>query len=166
MIQGISSADLGYWGTIRNSVQGRATTTDVWNAIRAYQARFNLPSPTGGFTMVTKMRSIAAAQRNASEAFTAAGPETAMNARYIATDINARPLAEQQLAPLYNIRFEVTHLVDGVETTGWLTVVKRGALPATKGGVLDLIAAELPGLAIGSEMIVTGTTGATEIVAV
>lgn len=166
MIQGISAADLAYWGTIRQSVAGRASTSDVWNAIRATQERFGLPSPSGGLFGVTRMRSIAAQQRNAVEAFAAAGPEQALSAAWVAPDINSRPITEQEITPIYNIRMQVNVATPEGEQTAWLTYVARNGLPATKGDILDLITTQSQSLGIGSNLIVTGTTGLVEMVAV
>jgi hypothetical protein len=105
------------------------------------------------------MRSLAVAQRTASESLMAAGNEIALDASMVSQEINARPLTEQNLSPAYNIRFKVTTLTEEGEGDMWLTIQNRGVLPPTKGDLVDLVNSAAVAASTTESALVTGATG-------
>lgn len=125
-----------FWGTIERAVRERATTAEVWQAIRDYSAASGLATPPNLFQEVNRLRSLSAANRNAGEALTRAAPSDALTGSMLGSAIYARGGNEQALAPLYHVRFELTAQTAAESSTSWYTLEYSGGLPATVGDLL------------------------------
>jgi len=162
---GINQAPLGYWGVIEASAAQRETTAQLWQRISAYEQAQGVNRPQGLFQAVSQMRSLAVTTRVAGERFNAAAETDALTSAMIAPAINARPLADQALSPMYVVRFEATAMTNEGESAQWLSMVFRGTLPATKGELLDQLTGEGIDLSTGYGSVFTGLTGAISITA-
>lgn len=166
MITGLDPSALQYWGVIRGQVAARASTSELWAAINQFRAEQGLGSIPGGIGAVSKLRSLAVSQRAAVDYFAQADAHQTVDASWIAQDITSRPLDEQALTPMWKINFGVTRLTETGQESGWMTYVQRGALPPTKDDILALVDAQSVAGGIGSNTVVTGTTGDVEILAI
>lgn len=158
-------APQGYWGVIQSAVAQRLTTAALWAKISAFEVAQAIVRPAGLFQAVSQMRSLAATQRGASEVLAAAADAQAIDSTMIAQAINARPLADQALSPLYVVRYEASVLTSEGESTQWLSVMYQGTLPATKGELMDEITGSGIDLATGYGSVFTGLTGNVQITA-
>lgn len=155
-----------YYGVIASAAGERASAADLWALISAYEEQEGISRPAGLFQAVNAMRSVAVASRNAGEALAAAPDSTVIDASMIAEAINSRPLAEQALAPSFTIRYEATVLVDGEEQTVWRSIIQRGALPLTKGDLVDLVVGQFIDDSADYGQLALGLTGNLNISAV
>jgi hypothetical protein len=117
------------------------------------------------FQAVSRMRSIAASQREAGLTLSKAGSGEAITAEMIAQDVTSRPLDQQALAPIYHIRTEVNVLTHEGPGTRWVTWKSAGYLPATKGELIDLVTQAAADAVTGYGMVFTGLTGTMSITA-
>lgn len=158
-------APQGYWGVIQSAVSDRLSTAALWAKIIAFETAQAITRPAGLFQAVSQMRSLAASQRNAAGILAAAAEDQAIDARMISQAINARPLGDQALSPLYVVRYEATVLTSEGESTAWYSLMMRGTLPATKGELIDQITGDGIDLATGYGSVFTGLTGNVQITA-
>lgn len=156
---------LGYWGVIASAAAQKLTTAALWAAISAFEAAQNIIRPSGLFQAVSQLRSLAVQQRTAATILTNASGGTALDSGMIAQDINARPLSEQALAPLFNIRFQVNTITSEGPSDMWLTLQHRGVLPPTKGDVVSLVGNAALDASTSYEALITGITGNLSITA-
>ena len=156
---------MGYWGVIQAAVTDRLSTAALWAKIAAYETAQAITRPSGLFAAVTQLRSLAASQRNAGEVLARAAENQAIDARMISQAVNARPLGDQALAPLYVVRYEATVLTDEGETTRWMSWMIHGTLPATKGELIDDITGAGIDSTTGYGHVFTGLTGQMQITA-
>lgn len=155
-----------YWGIVRSAVTDRLSTRELWERVFAFEQQQQITRPTGLFAAVTAMRSAAVQIREAAARFTKASRDTAITAEHIGRELRARPVTQQALHQVHVIRFEATVLGETGEERRWLSYMHHGPLPATKGELMDIIDVQAPAIGLGSDEIVTGTTGEAEIVAV
>jgi len=158
-------APAGYWGIIQSAAAQRLTTAALWQQISAFEQAQGITRPGGLFQAVSQMRSLAVSQRRAGESFSAAAESDALTSAMIAQDINARPLGDQALSPLYVVRFEASVLTDEGQSTQWLSIMFQGTLPATKGELLDAVTDAGLDLSTGYGSVFTGLTGGLSITA-
>lgn len=129
---GLPIRALQYWGVASGAVAARATTAEVWAAINA-AAQAN-GQESAGLTLgdFNKLRSAAAGVRNASEYLAQGNPESVIEDAMIGSPPWARPLSEQNAAPMFQARFLHTTADDeGNESADWRTVTFSSGLPPT-----------------------------------
>lgn len=132
---------LSYFGVIASSVAERASTHELWEAIRSEAARRGEQLSGVGAIDVGQLRGIAAGLRNGRQALSTADRNLPLPRGAVAQNIYSRPEAQQSLAPAYHVRFNV-----GVRgPTGLqqktMTWVMTGALPNTWGELADSVEA-------------------------
>jgi hypothetical protein len=141
---------MAYWGSIQNAVSARASTADVWAAIRAAQAAE--PGGGGGVSVqgVNEVRAAAARLRNASENFTQArdfAERTGITQAIEGTMMSTAPWSRepQVLSTLadYQVRFETLLTTPaGEQASAWVTArFPTGQLPVTVGELIDALSA-------------------------
>jgi hypothetical protein len=162
----IPSSLRAYWGVIRSNTFARATTTQLWQSISAWEQQYNILRPGGLFRAVTALRSLAVSQRGAAESLAKASGGDAITADMIAQDINSRPLTEQSLAPKYLIRFEANMLTDQGATTRWMTVTTNNLAGLVKDDLLGRLDEAGIDMSTGYGEIYTSLTAQISIVAV
>lgn len=162
----IPSALRAYWGVIRSNTFARATTTQLWQSISAWESQYNILRPGGLFRAVTAMRSLAVGQRNAETALTNLGPDQPLTADHIAQDINSRPVTEQSLSPKYLVRFEANMVTEAGYVTRWLTVKTNSLAGMIKNDLLGQLDTAGIDMSTGYGELYTGLTGQISIVAV
>jgi hypothetical protein len=146
-------AAMAYWGTIQSAVAQRATTADLWAAIRDAQA--NDPIGGGPVTLqgVNEVRSAAASVRNTAEAFGAARQVEASSGfgQSITSDMmttvpwSREPQVLSTLAD-YQVRFEALFTTPLGQSASVVLTAKYGAgeLPATVGDLVSALGAWAP----------------------
>lgn len=124
---------MAWWGVIQSAVRDRATTAEVWQAIRSFGEANDVRFPPGMLQEVNRMRSQAAGLRNASERLDRAKDTDALTSRMLAPLPYARPAIEQELARSFHVRVGYTAR-KGTETEqSYITLSYTGQLPATVG---------------------------------
>lgn len=151
-----------FWGPIQAAVRQRATTAEIWDAIRGYAADQNVPLPAGLFGEVNRMRSLAAGLRISSERLASARPDDAITSRMVGTQLYARNALERALGPAYHIRFELSTTGPDGPSIGWYTVEYSGGVPATVGQLMAELEQYAEGLA-DSYGVAVGEIGAVEL---
>lgn len=137
---------LAYWGPIEHAVGERATTADIWAAIR--QSSGTSKGEPIGFNSadLSVVRAYAARIRNAADTLAGATGNQGVTAGMVAEAPWARPLAERNTLPMWQVRFEhATRNAEGVIETAWRTAVYTGSLAPT----VDDLASDVEGDAIG-----------------
>lgn len=122
---------LQYWGTIEAAVSAKATTADLWTAVNAAAEAAGNPLSDITAADMSVVRGYANAIQRAAEALNSAESGTTIDNSMIAEAPWARSAAEQNVLGAWQVRFEMTTVENGVETTGWFTTLFEGALPAT-----------------------------------
>lgn len=127
---------LALWGVVRSAVDQRATTADLWSAIRS-------SGVSASFSQVNSLRGIAAEIRNAASRYAEANPDQAIVGNMISTAPWARSADLQALAPQYqlNVPYSSPEAPPG-EISGWVSV-RLNALPVTVAELDDLAQAQL-----------------------
>jgi uncharacterized protein YgfB (UPF0149 family) len=132
MADGPTRARAGaFWGSILAGARAGATTAQLWQAIRDEATREGVALPSDVFQQVNRMRHLATGLRRSSDHLGRAGPADAITAADIGQQVYARGPLQQQLAPRFHIRFELTTRVAGVEETGWYNMLYDGPLEGT-----------------------------------
>lgn len=146
-------AAMAYWGTIQSAVAQRATTAELWSAIRDAQA--TEPGGVGAVTVqgVNEVRSAAAQIRNGGEALAAARADsetTGMDRSITSAMMSTAPWSstQQALTALadYQVRFQALFTNPLGEASSVMLTAKfpNGALPATVGDLVDALGAFAP----------------------
>lgn len=128
---------LAFWGSIQSSVTQRASTSELWNAVRAKAAAEGVELSGVRATDMNALRSIAADQRVKGDRLTAAPKSRAIDASMIGRDLSSRSVGDQLVAPRWIARFEHTIEVGGETQTLWRASVFESALPTTVGELGD-----------------------------
>lgn len=148
---------MAYWNEIQRSTSARATTAQVWDAIKTAQAAE--PGGGGAVTLrgVNEVRAAAAALRNSGDQFAKAraleertGLPQAITGAMMSTAPWSRPPAALAAMPEYHVRFLGSFLApDGQQLQQYLTV-KYGAntLPGTTGDLVDALTVGVPNKSI------------------
>jgi len=146
-------AALAYWGTIQAGVTQRASTADLWAAIRGAAASEPGGAPLPTIQGVNEVRAAAARIRNASESFGAArdfseryGVAQGITADMMSTAPWSREQQSLQTLADYQVRFEAQMTSPlGVQFTQTLTALfPNGTLPATTGELIDALSSFAP----------------------
>lgn len=151
-----------WWGTILAAARERATTAQVWQAIRDYSAQAGVALPPNLFMEVNRMRGLASGLRRASDVLGRSRPDQAITGRMLGQQIYARDPFAQSLAPSYHVRFEMTTRQAGRSETGWYTLQYDGVLPNTVGRLMDDVLDYATGLS-GGYGVEFGGVGTVEI---
>jgi hypothetical protein len=156
---GRSPQPAAWWGSILAAARKRATTAEVWQAIRSYADEAGLQLPPNLFAEVNRMRSLASGLRASSDQLMRARSSDALTSGMIGHQIYQRGGPGQALAPLYHVRFQMEHQLEGLRSTGWYTLEYSGQLPDTVGDLMDDIAGYAEGLSgtYGVELVGVGT---------
>jgi hypothetical protein len=136
-----------FWGIIRSAVEERATTAELWQAIRDYAESTGLGLPAGMFRAVNEMRSLAVLQRERATALTEAinraretGEAVPLTADYIAPDINTATGLFAGQVPQYTV-YATTRVRDatGQEFTTHVRVDIGSTVPSTLSDLANYV---------------------------
>lgn len=141
---------LAYWGPIQSAVSERVSTADLWTRVRDSAASEGVVLRGVSALDMNRLRSIAASQRESMRTFQSSRVDQAITGRMIATDISARPLQDQALAPSWIVRFEQDLVVEGELQTVWRSDTFDGSLPATVGDLRAQLEVDAEQLLLGS----------------
>lgn len=128
------------WGSIQQAVSERASTADVWAAVRSALAPEGGPLPTGSFQIVNQLRGMAAGIRNAASNLAASDLDSLIQPNMVSQNINSRDLLQQALAPQYEIRYQATLTTEEGATTRWFTAHVSSLAGMTKGDLISQLA--------------------------
>lgn len=135
-------------GIIEAGTAVRASTSELWAEIRGAASEAGLSIGQAGFSLVTQLRSEAAARRNGYEAFQASALEARFSQAMRAPEANIRAQAVRDVQPEYLVRFDLTYTTVGGEietrTVSLRDVLRPGM---TVGDVYDSVAEAAEGLA-------------------
>lgn len=125
------------WERVQGATTQRATTAQVWDAIRAAAAEEGRPIPPDAFQTVNRLRSMSVGLRNATEAFRSAEGNQVIVDRMIGTTPYARDLNAQNAMPRWQVSFQqLTQTETGVSLV-WRSDIFTGALPTTKADLIN-----------------------------
>lgn len=131
------TALLPWWGTIQAAVGQSVGTAELWSAVREAAQAEGFTLRGAGATDMSRLRGLAASQRNAMREFARAGDNAAITGEMLAQDISSRDLAAQATLNQYVVRFQANLVSGGELSTHWVTSVFTGILPPTKGALVD-----------------------------
>lgn len=142
-----------YAGPIAAAVSQRASTSEIWDAIRAAAASVGEGAPLPSLAAVNELRSLYASSRNAAEALDSArsteertGLGQSITGTMVSTGFRSRDTQALQTAADYLVRFERQY-VDPFGKTGtqWITTrYSAGTLPPTVGELIDALSSFTP----------------------
>lgn len=132
-------AALTYWGVVQHAVQNKATTAELWEAIRQSAADQGWERPGVTLRGINEIRSMAAQTRNADTRLAQTDREAVLGTQHFSEAPWSRPPTDRNLSPMLQIRFEHHTIVDGELQTNWRTVIHSGILPSTVGDLYDLV---------------------------
>jgi hypothetical protein len=128
---------LGVWGPFNQAVRDRVPTHELYDRLRdAFEnegARFTGISATD----VSRLRGVAAAQRNAIERYSQLTTDQLIRAEHTAMDISSRSYDAHSAAPQWLVRYQANIVHEGESSTVWVTNVFTGILPRTRGEMDD-----------------------------
>lgn len=126
-----------YWGIIRAQVNDRATTAELWDAVRSAASAEGYTQLSGGLAEMNRLRGRATGVRNAATVFERARPEAGIESSMFAPDISARSIPGLSVTPTYRVSFVHTTLdMMGTLRTQYRTVSFPMQLPSTKDALL------------------------------
>lgn len=132
-----------YWGVIQHAAAQHLPTADLWAAIRGAAAEAGLERPGVSAADVSTIRGYAGAMTRAAEALAKSEPGLGITPSMIATAPWARSLAEQNIAPRYQVTYAREALTaEGVQVSQYSTSIFDGALPDTVGELQNAILAD------------------------
>lgn len=142
-LTGALAKAMTYWGAIQASVAQRATTAELFSAIRGAAGLAPGESLGVSASVISQLRGMAAGIRNASEALGSAAPDQAIGPSMISGVPWGRSQAQQDLVGIWQVRFlQDVSTEEGTQQV-WRTTLFQGVLPATVGslfGQLDDVA--------------------------
>lgn len=124
---------MAWWGVIQGAVRERATTAEIWQAIRDFGERNDLRYPSDMFLTVNSIRSQAAGLRNASDRLGRAPASDALTGALIASLPYARSGPEQDLLRQFHVRVGYTARKGSETESSFITLAYSGQLPLTVG---------------------------------
>jgi hypothetical protein len=139
-----------WWGAIQGSVRARATTAEVWGAIRDFGEANGLAYPPDMFRQVNRLRSTAAGLRIASEHLGSALNSDALTGSMVAPTIYARPATSRDVLSKYHVRVGYEAIRGGQVEQSYVTLEYTGALPSTVGQLRDDAEGTAEGLVLAS----------------
>lgn len=129
-------------GAIRRGVNERDSTTELWARVRAAAHAQGYSDVTGDALTLGRLRSQAAAIRNAASQFGAAAPGDTITASMFAPDMSVSQLPAIQTIPRYRVRFtHFTTTAAGVDIATSRVHTIPVQLPGTKAELLAELAA-------------------------
>lgn len=138
-----------YWGVVEGAARAGANTQQVWEAIRQHAATLGLESPGITAQDVSRLRGEAGGIIRAGNRLERARPDQGITSDLISRPYFGRTEDRQNAAAMYQVRFQHTVEANGEQQTLWRTVTFRGALPATVGGLADLVEQDAAEMAEG-----------------
>lgn len=138
---------LAYWGEIQNAVTRRAGTAEIWADVHNAATREGVALTGISASDMSTLRGIAAGMRNSMESFSRLGQSEVITPAVMASDVSARSLGDQSLAPRWIVRFEHDVIVNGQLQTLWRSSVFDASLPATAGELRTAIEGDAVALA-------------------
>lgn len=141
---------MAWWGAIAGSVRARATTAEVWSAIRAFGQANSLAYPPGMFQEVNRMRSQATGLRVATGHLSLALNSDAITTSMIGLLPYSRPTTSRTLVREFYARVNYEAVRAGQLEQGYITIAYTGALPATVGQLRDDAEGIAEGLVLAS----------------
>lgn len=128
---------LGVWGGFNAAVRDRVDTAELYTRLRDAFAAEGAEFKGVSAIDVSRMRGIAAAQRNAQQRYGSLSADSIIRDEHMAQDISSRDLGAQAAAKQYLVRYEAHLVHEGEAMTSWVTNVFTGFLPKTKGALDD-----------------------------
>lgn len=136
------------WGAVQSAVGARASTAEVFQAVRDEAARTGQAMAPDMWQAVNELRSLAATMRNGAEAFQSADRAELFTRAFAPPDINARAAADQALFPEALVRFRMDVINPNGETDSRAVTVRINWTPdMTVGDVQDQVMGLAGGLA-------------------
>jgi cytosine/adenosine deaminase-related metal-dependent hydrolase len=117
----------------------RASTSDLWQAVRDAAASQGFELTGVNAVDMGQLRAFAVANRNAAEAFNSAVAGTSLDAGMMGQELYYTASNRPDSLALYNVRFMHTVIEDGVEIDLQRTDQIRGILPATKDQLMQML---------------------------
>ena len=130
---------VAYWGYIQQAADQKLGPAKTWQFLRDKVGTDNLNLEGVRIFDMNRVYGHAARIREASNAFMKANPDSPIDFTMVAQDIAARPLAAQNAAEQYFIRFEHKYISDGEVVTRWETLLQPSSLNMTKQELLEEI---------------------------
>lgn len=167
-------AALTYAGPIAAAVSARASTSEIWDAIRAAAESVPGGAPLPSLQGVSELRSLYSSSRNAAEALSSArdleertGLAQGITGSMTSVGVNSRDVQALQTAADYLVRFERQYVTPlGQQGSQWITAkYPAGELPPTVGELIDSLSQFAPGVGTPSLGNLAGI-GAVSITAV
>lgn len=122
-----------FWGSIMASARQRATTAQVWEAIRSRADELGVRYPSGILADVNRLRSLASGLAETSRRLERARDDQALTGRMIGQQVYARDLSAQATVPAFHVRFQLPVTTPEGTRQDWYTLEYGGPLPATVG---------------------------------
>lgn len=140
---------LAYWQEIEYSAAHRLTTADTWSVIRNASEALGLESPGVTLQGINELRSLAVGVQRAARGFERLADSKRISGRDFVTAPWSRSLREQRALPKFQVRFQHTISVGGVESTAWRSSIYEGRPPRTAGELRRLVEGDAINLAKG-----------------
>lgn len=145
---GLPRKALQYWTSVYGAVNQRASTADVWAAIRNQVE--SVHGSSFGITLqdFNQLRSQAVAVRNSVEHFNGSPLESGLTGESIGQVPWQRDQGTRNASPIYQVRFAHTTVNEqGDESTDYRSVTFTGGLPETKQALIDAVNRDAEALA-------------------
>lgn len=153
-----------YYPAVQSSVSERASTADVFSAVRSALAQAGATPPSGLFKAVNELRSAAVQERNFAASLGRQEASDPILGSSVPQAIFARSGEVQAMNPLLQVDYQVTHRdQEGNLTTSWATSFNIPFTDGlTKSDLVDLIGtdAEAGAARYGKELVGDPVLGA------
>lgn len=137
-----------YWGVIRGQIAARATTAQLWSAVRNAAAAEGYTTLTGGLAEMNRLRGLGTGLRAAAERFAKARGSAGIESSMFAPDVSARSIPGLSVTPTYRVSFVHTTVdLQGILRTQYRIVSFPLQLPSTKDALIAELDADAGALA-------------------
>lgn len=151
-----------FFGAIQRGARERATTAEIWDAIRSRADELGVRYPSTILQDVNRLRGVASGLARTSRAIANARDDQSLDRRFIGQQLYARDLNAQATAPSFHVRFQVDVTRPEGTSSEWYTLGYDAVLPATVGELLADVEAYAQSLG-GDYGIEIGDVGSVEL---
>lgn len=128
-----------FFRVIEGAAAVGVTTAALWQAVHSYAEANNIPLAGANAIDMSRMRGIAGGMVRAADVLAGLADNAVIPPEAVAQTFYSRPLAEQAIAPTYEINYQRISSTPEGQLMEWRTIMVNDRLPTTRAEVIDLV---------------------------
>lgn len=126
---------------IEGAAAAHMTTAALWNAVRDQAAANGIELKGASIFDMNALRALGGRMAAATAAFAALPESGIIPSEATSQAFYSRPLADQAIAPMYEINYQRVSSTPEGQLIEWRTLMVNDRLPVTKAEIIDLVTA-------------------------